>query len=80
LSLKEKLEGKSSAKTTKPTDYIGSGKSCPMYGSPHHFSYCRNDCEWNDGEGCAVWRIVRALEHLVRLAVDGIILKGGDSK
>jgi hypothetical protein len=54
--------GEMKQKTTKPSDYVGSGKSCPMYGSPHHFSFCRNDCEWNDGEGCAVWRIVKALE------------------
>jgi hypothetical protein len=55
--------GEVKQKTTKPADYIGSAKSCPMYGSPHHFSFCRNDCEWNDGEGCAVWRIVKALER-----------------
>jgi len=77
--------GEVKPKTTKPSDYVGSGKSCPMYGSPHHFSWCRNDCEWNDGEGCAVWRIVEALQKiethlgLVKFACKTMI-EGGDSK
>jgi len=69
LSLKEKLEGKSWARTTR----IGSEKSCPLRNHCH----CFDDCEWNDGEGCAVWRLVKAAEHIVRSFQD---FQRGDSK
>jgi hypothetical protein len=48
--------GEVKAKTTR----IGSDKICP---DGHH---CWDSCEWNDGEGCAIWRLVKAAEHIVR--------------
>lgn len=40
---------------------IGTDKTCPLSSGVHAIK-CMDDCEWNDGEGCAVWRIVKALE------------------
>lgn len=57
MSLKEKQEEKSSAKTTS----IGTDKICPV--NCNTFYHCLDSCEWNDGEGCAVWRIVKNLER-----------------
>lgn len=42
----------------KPSTRIGTAKICPFVED----SQCVDDCEWFDGEGCAVWRIVKALE------------------
>jgi len=67
LNLKEKLEGKSLAKTTR----IGSDKVCPLASSKKDSYHCIDDCEWFDGEDCAVWRIVKALEGTIE-RLDGI--------
>lgn len=30
--------------------------------------FCRYDCEWHDGEGCAIWRLVKALDVMSGMA------------
>jgi hypothetical protein len=58
--------GEVKAKTTS----IGSDKVCPLAQvlteETRRVSHCRDDCEWNDGDGCAIWRLVKAAEHIVR--------------
>ena len=70
------------------TTRIGSDKLCPIRaggGGLHPTLHCLDACEWNDGEGCAVWRIVEALQKiethlgLVKFACKTMI-EGGDSK
>jgi len=44
---------------------IGSEKLCPIMSADEcTVMHCIDVCEWNDGEGCAVWRIVKALERM----------------
>jgi hypothetical protein len=65
--------GEVKAKTTR----IGTAKICPFVED----SQCVDDCEWNDGEGCAIWRIVKALEKMDFRAVQLLSsFQGGDSK
>jgi hypothetical protein len=55
--------GEVKAKTTR----IGTAKICPFVED----SQCVDDCEWNDGiDGCAIWRLVKAAEHVVRFFED----------
>jgi len=62
--------GEVKAKTTR----IGSDNLCPIQcvGSAWEIeAHCHDKCEWNDGGGCAVWRIVKALEQ-TKERLDGI--------
>lgn len=43
---------------------VGSDKSCPFRSWEGDDYKCLDDCEWNDGEGCAIWRIVKAIEGM----------------
>ena len=78
------LEERCKAKTTR----IGSDRLCPIQcvGSAWEIeAHCHEKCEWNDGDGCAIWRIVQALQKiethlgLVKFACKTMI-EGGDSK
>lgn len=67
---------------------VGSDKLCPIQsvGSAWEIeAHCYEKCEWFDGEGCAIWRIVKALERLYIIRIEKpesvkIVGKGGDSK
>jgi len=49
-----------------PTTKTGSVKICPMMTADLDYpSHCLDQCEWNDGDGCAIWRIVKGLDMLV---------------
>ena len=70
----ESSEERCKAKTTR----IGSNKLCPIVTAKQTtILHCLDDCEWNDGEGCAIWRLVKAAEHVVRFFQD---FQSGDSK
>jgi len=41
---------------------IGEGTICPIMSSGDLDIHCSDACQWHDGDGCAIWRIVKALE------------------
>lgn len=44
---------------------IAPDKICPIITEDTDYpERCQDKCEWNDGEGCAVWRIVKALDRI----------------
>jgi hypothetical protein len=46
---------------------IGEGTICPIMSWDDLDIHCSDACQWHDGDGCAIWRIVKALESIVTL-------------